>query len=262
VVILIIAILAALLLPTLALAKEHAKKTSCLNNLRQLQLAYTMYAQDYGDLLPPNIKLDETDTDSWVMGQMNNASDATNVALLEECLLWPYSRSTGIYKCPSDTGPNPRCGALTCRSYSVNTYMNGYDVGCDHEDDWPSNQIFIVQTKLSAITSPGPGQRMVFCDESVDTIDDGNFSVVPTGGGYTVVDWWNCAAARHNNGTGFSFADGHAADLSWTGKQLLNWELAQKTGNEDIAGGGPAMTGNDLRDLNTVQFGQAQAVSQ
>jgi prepilin-type processing-associated H-X9-DG protein len=182
------------------------------------------------------------------------ATDPTNYVLLEECLLYPYSGSVKIYKCPAGTVVNPVSQLPTCRSYSVNTYMNGYDVGCNHQDDWPSNTIFLVQTKLSLVASPGPSKRMVFVDESPDTIDVGNFSVVPTGGGYTVDDWWNCASARHANACGFSYADGHVADITWSGTQLQAWEKAVKVGNED---GVILSASGDLQDLLTVQNGQA-----
>jgi prepilin-type processing-associated H-X9-DG protein/prepilin-type N-terminal cleavage/methylation domain-containing protein len=275
VVILIILILAALLLPTLAAAKAHGQTTACLNNLHQLQIAYAMYAGDYNDNIPPNQKSDES-ADNWVAGIMTTAADCTNTGLLEECLLYPYSRSVSIYKCPADLTPNPALAQanppvieIPCRSYSMNTYMNGYDIGGNHEDDWPSN-VFIVQTRLSTITSPGPSRRFVLADESPNTIDDGNLSVCPTGdnqvvNGYdvpNVVDWWNYPSSRHSNGANFSFADGHEARLPWTGTQIQLWEKANKLGNEDIAAGGPAMTGANLVDLNNVQHITALPVTE
>jgi prepilin-type N-terminal cleavage/methylation domain-containing protein/prepilin-type processing-associated H-X9-DG protein len=256
VVIAIIAILASLLLPALANAKVRAVKTSCLSNLKQLELAYNMYADDYRDLICPNQKSDESDA-NWIAGLMSNAADCTNLADLQNSLLYPYSRSVKIYKCPADIGVNPQCGEIPVRSYSINTYMNGYDVGASHQDNWPAN-IYVVQTKLSLVASPGPSKRMVICDESPDTIDDGNMSVVPSGIGVTpavalVNDWWNYPSARHANAAGFSYADGHAADISWLGKQIQTWEANKVIGNQDTF----TLTGNDLADLRVVQNGQA-----
>jgi prepilin-type N-terminal cleavage/methylation domain-containing protein/prepilin-type processing-associated H-X9-DG protein len=261
VVIIIIALLAALLLPVLALAKQKGQKTSCLNNLKQLELAYNMYADDYRDYIPPNAKGAETPV-NWVDGLMNNATDCANFADLTNSLLFPYHKSTGIYKCPADIGPNPQLAATgileyPVRSYSVNTYMNGYDVGSDHQDDWPAG-VYIVQTKLSMLSSPGPSKRMVFADESQDSIDDCNFSVVPSGLGTSpqvalVNDWWNWPTARHANAAGFSYADGHATDISWLGTQLQTWEKSHVIGNQDAT----QLTGNDLVDLRVVQAGQA-----
>lgn len=256
--ILIIAILAALLLPALASAKVRAKKISCLSNMKQLEIAYNMYADDYKDLIVPCTKGDGTMV-SWCTGQMNTAADCTNVNDLTNTLLFPYCKSTGIYKCPADIGPNPQLLAngtteYPVRSYAINTYMNGYDVGCNHQDDWPSNQIFVVQLKLSMVASPGPSKRMVFADESQDSIDDDNFSVVPTGGtiypNYDVYDWWNWPTARHGNAAGFTFADGHAADTSWQGAQLKTWEAQNVTGNQN---GNVLTQPGDLLDLLTVQ---------
>src|ERR1017187_3366727 len=79
VVIAIIAILAAMLLPALAAAKVKAQKISCLSNLKELQLAYNMYADDYHDRLPPNQKSDES-LDNWMAGLMSQLPDATNRA--------------------------------------------------------------------------------------------------------------------------------------------------------------------------------------
>jgi prepilin-type processing-associated H-X9-DG protein len=129
--------------------------------------------------------------------------------------------------------------------------MNGYDLGATHQDDWPAG-IFVVQTKLSTITSPMAAKRMVFADESPCSIDDGNFSVIPSGVGtaYTPVNcWWNWPTARHSNGAGFSYADGHAADIWWSGTQLQTWEAAGTLGNQNVIN----LSGNDLADLRVVQ---------
>ena len=106
VVIAIIAILAGLLLPALARAKEKAQGIACLSNLKQLQLAHHLYADDHAGTLVPNL---EGGADSgWVKGWLDYTAspDNTNVLYLtdpQHARLAPYSvRTAGIYKCPSD----------------------------------------------------------------------------------------------------------------------------------------------------------------
>src|SRR5271170_7008147 len=100
VVIAIIAILASLLLPALARSKDEAKKTACLNNLKQLQLCYIMYYQDYNGVFVPNDATPTAeDNDSWMTG---NARTMTTPSNVESGYLYPYNRSAKIYVCPSE----------------------------------------------------------------------------------------------------------------------------------------------------------------
>ena len=108
VVIAIIAILAAMLLPVLARAKAKAKDTACLNNLKQLDLAWITYSTDNND----NMVLNWVDnSNSWISASMGNVATtdgATNVQAIEQGLLYPYNQNPGIYVCPSSlNGPNP-----------------------------------------------------------------------------------------------------------------------------------------------------------
>src|SRR5215467_5925421 len=100
VVIAIIAILAAMLLPALSKAKGKATQTACLNNLKQLQLCWHMYPDENGDVLPLNPK--NSTANAWILGNMSNATDATNAVLLQNGQLYPFNRNTGIYRCPAD----------------------------------------------------------------------------------------------------------------------------------------------------------------
>jgi prepilin-type N-terminal cleavage/methylation domain-containing protein/prepilin-type processing-associated H-X9-DG protein len=242
VVIAIIAILAAMLLPALSKAKSKGQEASCVNNLRQLQLCWIMYADDNHDLLPPNPKKTES-PNSWVPGDLSQAADATNTALLRNGLLYQYNHSVGIYKCPADLKPNPQSKVVEVRSYSMNCYMNGDDVGNSHY----GLTGYVVNAKLSQIHSPPPALAFVFLDESPNTIDDGQFGLSPAGQNNTVNEWLNYPSARHDNAAGFSFADGHAEAFRWRGSKLLSLETSPTPQPIPV-------TGADLnQDLRRVQ---------
>ena len=104
VVIAILAVLASLLLPVLARAKEHALMAKCLGNVRQIGLAVQMYKLDNDDRYP-------TETgQSWMsfrLGGGNPTARAGNRFGLEQAtnrILWPYTHSSEVYSCPADRG--------------------------------------------------------------------------------------------------------------------------------------------------------------
>jgi prepilin-type N-terminal cleavage/methylation domain-containing protein len=98
VVIALVVIIAALLFPTFSQARERARRASCLSNLRQISLAVLMYAQDFDEMLPRDVTQvgNQTVTDpcsSWnPIGRL-------------ETKLEPYTRSTGVFACPSARTP-------------------------------------------------------------------------------------------------------------------------------------------------------------
>lgn len=211
VVIAIIAILAAMLLPALARAKQKAQGVQCLNNGKQLLVAWTMYAGDYHDTLAFNIPGSSGNSGGWVNGIMSEATstDNTNINLMLSGQIGPYTKSPGIYHCPADFSVAKGYGQPRCRSLSMDfTIGNKADNGSQalvYNDYWP-NFLKLTDFNLASLT-------WVFCDEHPDSINDG-FQCPPTSDGETTT-WSDVPASYHNNACGYSFADGHSEIHRW-----------------------------------------------
>ena len=221
VVIAIIAILAALLLPALARAKEKARTVHCRSNLKQLQLCWILYAGDNDDLLAPNDWIASvrgvpvTKGPSWCPDSANIDAATTN---LESGCLFPYNRSVGIYHCPADNsvvqGSNGQPSSqLRHRSYNMSQSVNGcpeYLIALRKAglSDLPSWK------KLAQISGPSPVQAFVFIDENPDTLLDAHFGN-PAGLPSFTPSWIDMPADRHNQGATLSFADGHVERWRW-----------------------------------------------
>lgn len=222
VVIAIIAILAALLLPTLANAKKKAQGIQCLNNLKQLGLAWYSYSSDYQDKLVPNAST--AGGTGWVDGATPDL-----LSDLKAGLLWSYSGNAGIYRCPADistfnsgAGPQPRA-----RSMSMNCWMNPLQ---DPVNQIPggtaAGRMFRKQTDINS-GQMGTSKCWVLIDENPNTINDGYFGVDP---GYPGANppytnpagsannnvWVDIPASYHIKAGGILFADTHADIRKWT----------------------------------------------
>jgi prepilin-type N-terminal cleavage/methylation domain-containing protein/prepilin-type processing-associated H-X9-DG protein len=207
VVIAIIAVLAGMLLPALSKAQAKARGIGCLNNVKQLSLAFFLYADDHADYLVNNHGIDETRNrrENWVNNVLdwNQSEGNTNLALLTSGKLAPHlGRSTGIYKCPSDksvaaNGPRIRSMAMNSLVGDPGVLTNQFN-----PDYW---QFF----KMSDIRNPS--QIFVFIDEHPDTINDGFFM-----NRLDKFEWGNLPASYHNGAASLSFADGHAASHRWS----------------------------------------------
>ena len=203
VVIAIIAILAALLLPALTKAKIKAESISCMNNSRQIAMAWLMYAHDYQDKM--------ANAFDWVGGGLNYAgsSDNTNTAILDQGLLHPYLRNYKVYKCPADrslsygTRGDPRV-----RSISVNQMFRDWSDGHSPSPPWT------IYVKTADIRSPGPANLWITIDENPDSVNDAAFAVKMDRSGPGAA-WQDGPATYHGGACGFSFADGHSEIKKW-----------------------------------------------
>ncbi len=221
VVIAIIAILAGLLLPALSKAKTKAQGISCMSNLKQLQLAWVLYADDYNQNLVPN-----NNTGEWVAGNVAVPQDGTNVTLLmdPQGKLWNYNKSLAIYRCPADKSMADfgKYKLPRVRSMSMNNWMNGGGTP-------GQNQLFQVFTKLTGILVVPPTKAWVFVDENPKSINDGWFMVNMK----AKAPFEDTPATYHNNAGGLSFADGHAEIKKWK-DAALHTAPTDKFGVQDI----------------------------
>jgi len=231
VVIAIIAILAAMLLPALSRAKAKAQGISCLNNLKQLQLAIAMYTSDNNEKLPENRGSLATweggimggSLNAWVAGTLSwdlqagyPNLDNTTTLLLKAGQIGSYvAKQTGVFKCPADNLPGK--GGPRVRSVSMNAFVGDVANIANHiAGQTPGWRRFL---RSGDFTLPGAANTWVVLDECPDSINDGLFSVRmqpdPS------AKWTDVPASTHGGAGGFSFADGHAEIKKWRDANTL-----------------------------------------
>ncbi len=229
VVIAIIAILASLLLPALSKAKVQGQSVSCMNNLKQLQACWHMYAMDNNDLLPPNNYIYDINSQqafskgaSWCLGNTRTDTTTSNI---ENGVLFEYNRSTAIYHCPSDNShvvdaadqPLPM---LRTRSYNMSQSVNGYPE-YQPPNSYPIGTLIPNFKQLTEIRNPMPANLFVFIDVHEDEILDSLFGI-PTQVYGVQNQWWDLPANRHGQAANLSFADGHIEHWKWKKKKAFS----------------------------------------
>jgi prepilin-type N-terminal cleavage/methylation domain-containing protein/prepilin-type processing-associated H-X9-DG protein len=224
VVIAIIAILAAMLLPALSRAKARAVGITCMNNNKQLAMAWFIYAQEFDDILVinqdvykfpalPNWVLRVED---WTTSKIN-----TNINTLVQdnlALLAPYSaRQYQIYHCPADNYVSPVQSGLgwdhRVRSVSMSCALGAGERA--PEFPWAPK---IQKTKMNQIHNGS--DVWVFMDEAPDSLNDAMFYNNPDSTGTLTGtankgQWIDFPGSMHNGSGTLSFADGHAELHKW-----------------------------------------------
>ena len=209
--------------------RGKAKRLVCLTNLKQLTLAWNIYADDNdgkivngeafegaNGLAPVLNSGRHKDELSWTgdgtaPGYMIGETLPENIQLkaIKAGALWPYCGDMKLYRCPSGTPGN-------MRHYTIVDSMNGLR----RDGTYTGNAGKIIGEtvlwikKKSDIWIPGPTQRIVFIDEGRTTPD--SYAVH-----YLNERWWDSSPVRHGEGTNLSFADGHAEPWTWQGKKTI-----------------------------------------
>lgn len=212
VVIAIIAILAGMLLPALSKAKLKAGGIACLNNAKQLGLAYVLYGNDYNDVcLGP---FTSPKAPAWVDGAMFGAADSADLRHLTNSPTFKYLGTATVFRCPADTAML-KVGTKflpRSRSYTMNAFLG------DTSTSWVVNNSppFKVARKFTDFSTPGASDVYILIDEHENSINDSHF--FPFDNLKTFANntrWLDAPSGRHGNAAGLTFADGHSEIKRW-----------------------------------------------
>jgi prepilin-type N-terminal cleavage/methylation domain-containing protein/prepilin-type processing-associated H-X9-DG protein len=222
VVIAIIAVLMAILMPALNRARLQGKRAACMGNLKQLTLAWIMYADENDDKIP----LANPNSDGWVEWISNqDAPEQQKRAGIRGGTLYEYCPNEKAYCCPTGI----RGEVVT---YAIMDAMNGYS-----GHPWSDGMTFKKRTSIKQ-----GSKRLVF-------IDEGRLSPNSWTIWYTEPRWWDQITRRHGQGTTLSFADGHCDYYKWsdtrtfkvTEAEYNEWQttlrhndVSRQPGNEDL----------------------------
>ncbi len=236
VVLVMLGILATLLLPALASSTQpgSAKAFQCLNNMRQMAVAWTLFAEDNHDRLVNNYDTVSVQADlglptptyaTWVEDVMSwnipPPNYCFNLNYLTKAQLYNFINNVTVYKCPADNylSPLQKIAGYTARprSYSMNCFFGA------SSPTWtsPVNEFFPNYRQfLKAAMIPNPSNLYVFLEEHPDGIDDGYFKDSANTNITSSADWpggiWgNIPGSNHAGAGGFSFADGHSEIHKW-----------------------------------------------
>jgi prepilin-type N-terminal cleavage/methylation domain-containing protein/prepilin-type processing-associated H-X9-DG protein len=226
VVIAIIAILAALLLPALVKAKIKAQGIMCLNNNKQLMLAWRMYGEEQNDRLVAAMNVpSQPGRTNWFTGGLNyNAGNPSNYDINQDMVnspLWPYcGKSRGIFKCPADQAMVDNGSGVKVPRIRSNSMSQVFGTGewLDYDIKPGGQSVWRIYDKLTAIARPA--QTWVLMDEHPDSINDAALAVSCTQADTTGAKIIDFPANYHSGACGIAFSDGHAEMHKWRNSPL------------------------------------------
>jgi len=202
VVIAIIAVLMAILLPSLNAARDHAKRIHCVSNVKTLSLAWFMYKDANDDKLVRG----HTDPGNWVLRPPDNATIEQKKDAIRRGALFPYVNNTvDVYRCPADFRIKDP-GQFAFRSFSIAGGANG--------ENWSGS---VRARKYSDLKRPAT--KYVFLED----IDPRGYNVGSWVMNFNPPRWVDPLAMWHNERGTIGFADGHAEMHRWHDRHFIVW---------------------------------------
>jgi prepilin-type N-terminal cleavage/methylation domain-containing protein/prepilin-type processing-associated H-X9-DG protein len=239
VVIAIIAVLATMVLGSLHRAKSQALAVACLNNFKQITLAWTLYVDDHEDRLVPNTPATICcapgggPLPSWALGRSRYGdAGGTNINYLigqHEGSLGPYLGIDRVFKCPADRSLSKMADGRSyprVRSYSMNGFMGSA---------FTTGPMFFYMTR-SDITCGPRREVCVFMDIHEDHLDTCMYRLILD---YNVGAFEIPPASRHDGRGVLSYADGSAEIHRWQDPQILQPVLGVQAGGFSVPRSSP-----------------------
>jgi prepilin-type processing-associated H-X9-DG protein len=214
-----------MLLPALSRAKAKTQAIYCMNNGKQVMLAWHMYNSDNRDTLVHSYHGDQAMSGTagndpkkspWVSGWLDwgNRQDNTNTLYLTEekyARLGKYlAKNVSVFKCPADVLVSPTQAKLGWRQ-RVRSISGNIGVGEGNAETGPWDSLYKHIKKAGDFVYAGPAETWVYLDEHPDSMNDAGFF------NPHATSWIDVPATYHGGSCGFAFADGHSEIHKWTG---------------------------------------------
>ena len=220
VVIAVIAVLMAILMPALNIARDQAKRLHCINNVKQLTFAWLLYKDDNDDKMVGGLP-QRGSIDAWILSPRGNDPDPIEQCKegLRQGKLYPYAKNVDVYRCPSDDRNN-REGMYTFGSFSISGPLNG------EEKEW-SNRHLILYSEIK-----NPADTFVFVEE----IDPRGWNM----GSWVVSrdfgnSWIDPLAIWHSkNRSTLGWADGSANMHTWVNQSTIDTAMRAAWGDQSV----------------------------